>query len=203
MRLAKAIGAIRREIATALDEKTPLPAGARLHADRVVLSLRVAMTDEEQLQVLTSERPGAEAHTITIEFAVDRGAVGGRSPKDQAVQELRIESATAEGIVNALMQVFGVPSFDSSARATVFRETVGALPEDQARVLIDSLGNAPSAEMPVDLKTAARIVKRLFEKGPTGVKHSAQVLQEISRLHALAPLLTVIEANWKTPDAWA
>jgi len=196
--LGKVIATVRREIAAALDARTPLPAGVRLEAERVVLSLRVAITDGELVGVVEAGQNSAETHTITIEFAVGRdgerleGAVGG----------LQIEAATAEGMVNALMEVFGVPSFDSSARATVFRETVGGIPEEQARLLIASVGSA-SEEVAAELKTRWRMITRLLQKGPAGVERSGHVLQRIFSQHPLAPVLQIIEETWKTPEAWA
>ena len=196
--LGEVIATVRREIAAALDAKTALPAGVRLEADRVVLSLRVALTDGS-LEVAEAGQNSAETHTITIEFGIRDGE---RVEQKGAAVKPQIEAATAEGMVNALMEVFGVPSFDSSARATVFRETVGGIGEEQARLLIASVGSS-SEEVAAELKTRWRMITRLLEKGPAGVERSGHVLQRIFSQHPLAPVLKIIEETWKTPEAWA
>ena len=194
--LGKVIATIRHEIAAALDAKTPLPAGVRLEADRVVLSLRVAVKDGDRVEIVEAGQNSTETHTISIEFAI-------RGKEDRFDQKgAGIEAGTAEGMVNALMEVFGVPSFDSSARATVFRETFGGIPEEQARLLIASVGSA-SEEVAAELKTRWRMITRLLEKGPAGVERSGHVLQRIFSQHPLAPVLKIIEETWKTPEAWA
>ena len=190
--LAAVIAAVRRDIAAALKDQTPLPEGVRLQADRVVLSLRVAITDG-RLVVIEAGREPRQTHTINVEFSV------GRQDSDPTA----ILGASAEGVVNTLMEVFGVPSFDSSARATVFRETIGGISEAQVGTLMESLAAGPSAEVPGELKSARLMIRRLLEKGPAGLQGGARVLREILRQHPLATMLRIIEETWKTPEAWA
>ena len=204
--LANVLEIIRREIASALADDKPLPSGARLEADRVIVSLRVAIVDKDQkseVRVITGSREssGADTHTITVEFAVRDGKVAGAG-QGGGLAQMEAESASATRIVNTFMAIFGVPGFDSSARATVFREALAGLPDEQARVLIGSLGGTLK-ESDERLKSGREMILRLLGRGPSGLERSAEVLKEMFERHSTSFLLRIIEETWKTPDAWA
>ena len=205
--LANVLEIIRREIASALADNKPLPSETRLEADRVIVSLRVAIVEKDQkseVRVITGSREpsGAETHTITVEFAVRGGALAAGAGQGGGLAQMEAESASATGIVNTFMAIFGVPGFDSSARATVFREALGGLPDEQARVLIGSLGGTLK-ESDERLKSGREMILRLLGRGPSGLERSAEVLKEMFERHSTSFLLRIIEETWKTPDAWA
>jgi hypothetical protein len=189
--LSKVIAAVQREVLAAIAENKPSPAGVAFEAGRVVLSLGLTLRQRNDGGVdAYVAGPGEQPqHSVRIEFSV-------RSNPSTST------SIPGQGVVNALMEVFGVPGFDSSARATVFRETVATLSDEQIRALMTALVGGLS-EQDAALKSPRQMVLRLLEKGPAGVERSTAVLAEIFRGHPVAFVLRVIEDNWKTPEAWA
>src|SRR6185436_10266986 len=98
--LANVLEIIRREIASALADDKPLPSEARLEADRVIVSLRVAIVDKDQkseVRVITGSREpsGADTHTITVEFAVRGGALAAGAGQGGGLAQMEAESASA------------------------------------------------------------------------------------------------------------
>ena len=143
------IRALRREIVAGLDED------ATFSAERVTISLAVridpamvAAGGPGTLQV--AEDPGPSDHRVTVEFrlgekplSIHATAVSAApaSSADRVMVAAPDESPASAG----LAEILGAPGFDSSARATVFREALEELDDAQQRQVLLGLGDPPSA----------------------------------------------------------
>jgi hypothetical protein len=220
--LKDVIAALRRELAEALEENQPH--GLRLEAERVVLSLEIAVEAGENpaelsYAVLETDpsdsirlNGGAkQAHTLKIEFKAIQGRSDAAIPQEPAKKEKRGGPARPKAkssgkdldLLEALARVFGEPGFDSSARATVFREALTGMPEAQIRAVMDSLQGAPGSELDETIRNTRHLILGITRSGPLqSQEKGGEVLTEIFRERKAAEILQLIEEHWKTQNHW-
>ncbi len=139
-------------------------------------------------------------HSVTVEFKV--GEAGQWQPV--AAPAVPVASLPAvNGIIPTLTKVFGAPGFDSSARATVFRETLAERSHEEVVAVLVAL--RPTATPPTDegLRRASQVLRGIIQSGPTkNVAQGAETLIALLVEHPLAEVLRVAETTWKTHDDW-
>lgn len=228
--LKNVVATLRQEILAALDEPKNLPAGARLEAERFVLSLAVTLQekqgngDSDVVELLipvakassSDNRSDGQAvehtppslHTLTIEFRLASaarapGQTSGQPEREALAQKpANSVSPSPDPVVESLTAIFGVPGFDSSARATVFREALTGISDDQARAIADSLRGMPTPGITPAAARARSLVERLVVSAPAGPPRGREVLAEVFHRHSVQSLLGFIRERWKTQEEW-
>jgi hypothetical protein len=225
--LKNVISALRREIDEALKENRALSDGTRLEAERIVLSLDVSITERRsqdgtaelsfELVELTAKQPAAKAslgkakpHTLTIEFKrSSAGEVTSTSastrPKGEEISRPAgpSDEAARDDVLKLLSDIFGAPGFDSSARATVFREALARLKEKDARLVIKSLSGKPATDLHDDARQARHLMSNVLRSGPLkSASRGGEVLTRVFEKHSVASIARLIEETWKTQDEW-
>ncbi len=209
--LSEVVRALRTEVAAALADGGALPDGCRVEADRVVATIGFAIVSGPD--ETSSRRPprfvvageSVAAHTLRVEFAV-RDCGGGASSisNGRAVEEpapVAMAAVDAGRAVEILSSVFGAPGFDSSARASVFRETLVALEPGDARRLIESLAEgAPTGDRGFD--HARHLVRRVIASGPASVDVGVAALRGLFRDHDASGILSLVGERWRTQHDW-
>ncbi len=211
----QAVRALRREILTALAEDAMLPRGTTFAAERVTISLavridsaRVAAGGTGALQV--AEDPGPSDHRVTVEFRL------GESPLPIPLPETTVSSAPAPSADPAttadpdgssafagLARILGAPGFDSSARATVFREAMEELDAAQQRQALLGLGDPPAVGEDPAVVRARHLVRRLAASGPAGSTDGPRLLRELAMRIPVEDLLALAVRRWRTQSEWA
>jgi hypothetical protein len=209
--LKDALAQLRRDLADALAADLAAPAPWRLEPDRAVVELAVVL-DAGAWRVFDATDPLAKAgpaHRVTVEFSIggrggpDRGSV--EPPRDPSVAPhppTPLPAGEPDSLVGRLSQVFGAPGFDSSARATVFREALEGFSVADIRSAIASAGLASADEANGDVRRAAHLVGRLIQRGPAGMDRSREILADVFRQIDSAEVLALVERVWKTQDDW-
>lgn len=207
--------AISKEVQAALNEKNSTPGSGGFQAERVVISLAMAVhsrgTDGSLELLFSVPGPGEQApaplHTVTIEFA--RGLSGNHVPGRAAIENGVLPSndsfamADAEDLQKSLALIFGEPGFDSSARATVFREALADLSEDEIHTVLNSLGVASLPAASESVQRARHRVLRILQSGPgKSSRAGAEILPKIFAHHPAEQILQLIKDRWKTQDDW-
>lgn len=200
------IRALRAELSAALDTGAPLPEGCRLEPGKVVVTLGFSVLGTEDggtpRFVVSSGRESA--HAVQVEFAV-AGAhdAGGRPAGQEAVVAPApvLRGGEAERVVGILSGVFGEPGFDSSARATVFREALESLDAAGMRRLVSTLGD-PGATGDRELDRARHLVRRVIASGPGGVEAGVAALAGLFGRHDPMALVELVADRWRDQDAW-
>ncbi|HUR46640.1 MAG TPA: hypothetical protein VMZ27_12245 [Candidatus Saccharimonadales bacterium] len=119
----------------------------------------------------------------------------------QATQEL--ESAQEAELIQGFSSLFGPPGFDSSARATVFREAFGELSPEQSRMLIESFSGTPLPEGEKLAKRSRALLIKICKSGPTkSEEEGGHLLADIFARYPLPMILTLIAREWKTQQSW-
>jgi hypothetical protein len=220
--LKDVISALRRELAAAFEENQP--AGLRLEPERVVISLEIAVekgekTGELSYAVLETDPSSSlglnggakQAHTVTIEFKPVQVRPAAATPQESEKKEkppgpihTKAESADKDWeLIRALALVFGEPGFDSSARATVFREALGGMSDGQIRAVMDSLQGAPVSEWDETIRNTRHLILGITRSGPLqSQEQGGEVLMEIFQGRNASEILRLIEEHWKTQDHW-
>ena len=219
--LNNVITALQREIDEALNVAADANLRTRLVAERVVLKLEVSIEEKMdaggssdlKFKVVnsTTEATRAHAHSLTIEFqpvvanSVQAAKVVVPTETCATVPKasVRLEPTDSEQVINALSSVFGAPGFDSSARATVFREVFSGLDPAQVSNLVASFSGNSSSEADAALRSAIQRVNGILRSGPQrspeeGRKILARVFSRPSHL----PVLKFIEETWKAQEDW-
>lgn len=205
------IRALRREILGALSADEPVPEGVQLVADRVVVSLSLRIRAPHEAcdglgSLVIAASAGEDLHRLTIEFklqsppAAGTLAVTGSEPRSEVEAAAQpLDSPAFAG----LCEVFGIPGFDSSARATVFRETLQELSDTQARAVLASLGDARGLEIEPALNLPRHLVQRLAGSGPLGPKGGPERLRQLAERTPVAELIRLAAEHWRTQSEWA
>lgn len=193
--LNEAIATVLREVERGFAARRAA-GGTPLTPERIRLSLNFAFDGTGQS---AHAEPGGP-HSVTVEFKV--GEAGQLVPVTPAAVPAT-KPAVATDMVPVLTQVFGPPGFDSSARATVFRETLADRSHAEVVAALTALrSNAPSALDPA-VKHVSQILRGMLHTGPMkNVPHGAELLIELLVQHPLAEVLRVAETTWKTHDDW-
>ncbi len=214
MSVQQAVRALRRELSAALIGDADLPPGAALVADRVVVSLGVCLTPNHSSPdaagtFMVATDSAACLHHVEIQFQVGTRAVPleGTHPVSghPALSTVDASNATdASTIFAVLSEIFGPPGFDSSARASVFRETLEPLPEAQRRSVLGSLsGQAPSEAPDPSLYYARHLIRRLAASGPSGLEQGIKLLERLAQQGDLNDLIQIAATRWRTQSEWA
>jgi hypothetical protein len=143
--------------------------------------------------------PAGCIHRLTVE-------VGASVPPETPARpfaETPRATEDAASLIAALSEAFGPPGFDSSARASVLRESLETLSAEEARAAIAAAGRPQSApEAPATIRQAAHLIGRLLERGPAGLERGRDLLTTLFKTREPAALLALILATWKTQDDW-
>jgi len=188
--LNEAIAAVLKEV-----NRGCAAAGVPAQPERVRLTLNFALE--------AGQTPRAQAdgpHSVTVEFALNDAPAGNPAPAAAVPIAATAESG---GMAPALSQVFGVPGFDSSARATVFRETLAGMTPAEVEAVMAALTTPLAGIADERRRHAVHILRGVIHSGPTKqVERGAEALRRMFASHPLAEVMRVVEAEWKTQDAW-
>lgn len=203
------IRSLRREILAALADETTLPGGVSLVADRVSVSLAVQINStqpsEEPGWLVVATEPSSCLHHVTLEFHVTSAAHSEGRPtqvlKQSGSTEIAANGAEPPNFA-VLSEVFGTPGFDSSARATVFREALDELSEEQRRRVLASLGSGPSPGEEAIVIQARHLIQRLAASGPAGSERGLEKLRQLASTCSVRELIQLAE-RWRTQSEWA
>lgn len=198
--LHQAIAVALREAARGIAAARPLPPElGQLTADRLRITLNFAL-DETGTQASAAAGP----HSLSLDFKLGPATEGETSPVPVALPVVAAPAVeTAPDVFGTLQQVFGVPGFDSSARAMVFREALEGLTQEQACLAVARL--RPGVPSPADPATqhAGNILRGICHSGPLkNAARGGQLLAALLAHHPLPAVLAVAETEWKTHDDW-
>lgn len=195
--IAAALQATAQGIAAA---RAGSPELSHLTPERLQLTLNFALNESSKQASATAAGP----HSLTLEFRLGPAAEAATPPvpppNPVAAPPPPI---AATDIFGTLQQVFGAPGFDSSARATVFREALEHLDLEQARAAVARL--RPDVSSPAEPATqrAANILRGICHSGPLkNAARGGQLLAALLAHHPLAAVLTVADTEWKTHGDW-
>ena len=197
---------LRDDIAHALASSGATPSGVQLTADRASITLSVNLIGEaapgtkSQFVVL----PNATGpHQVTVEFAL--GGVSrdtGSKPAPPETSPAVPPTTDLEALATSLSGIFGSPGFDSSARATVFRENLTELSPEDAASLIATLGELPpTIETPAAGKARIRI-KRLAALVSTEPDAALKTFAQCASHFPVKEIIELAAKRWKTQDDW-
>lgn len=196
--LNEAIATVLREVERGFAARRAA-GGLPMTPERIRLTLNFSLDAAGQIARTEPDAP----HSVTVEFKV--GEWGQLQPVTAPAASVApaARPLDAGGIVPVLTQVFGAPGFDSSARATVFREALEGKSHDEVLAVLATL--RPEATAPLDDATrqASHVLRGIIQSGPTkNVGQGAKLLVELITQHPLAEVLRVAETTWKTHDDW-
>ena len=214
--LEHAIRELRREVLAGLENEGPLPSNVVCTPDRVTFSIAVQLHPENggagelsRFSVATARTDAL--HRVDIEFKVTPAApeppataVPGHSQSPPSRPDDKIETPSAPiSVLAALSEVFGAPGFDSSARATVFRDVLEELDAEQQRFVLLSLElpAVPGEEMLITL--ARHRMLRLACSGPAKAERGPAALRELALREPIDTLVQYAAVHWRTPSEWA
>ena len=196
--LNHAITAALREVELSLThqrEEGKFPVGL----ERVQLTLAFALDGDGTVNA----SPGGP-HSLTISFKPgELTAKTHPSPAPPATSLPRPITGPAGEITEALSQVFGAPGFDPSARASVFREVVEGMTQEQVMEVLTAVLASPSANADNATRMSAHLLRGVIQSGPTkALDRGVSTLRELLARHSLTEILRVVDTEWKTQMAW-
>lgn len=228
--LKDVIACLRREIEEGLGgSRSTRPEGVRIEANRVVLQLAVTVSEIRASKVETRLEFGVESSSkartskgappvmVTVEFQILGSGVGESSrgalapslsardsrPIAQGSATSSIREESKPGLIESLSRVFGPPGFDSSARSTVFCETLEGLSSEQILTVIESLDGAPRAGLEAGIKRARHLLNGVLRSGPLrSAKEGGPVLVEVFRHFESDSLVRLIRETWRSQEHW-
>jgi hypothetical protein len=143
-------------------------------------------------------------HSVSIEIGAGTALAATPTLASAMVNAVsRVPAAAVIESADGLAAVFGAPGFDSSARATVFRETLEGMSDEEARAVMVAL-QTPLAEIPEESRRrAVHILRGVILSGPAKqLERGAAVLRNALAGRPLLEVLRHVEATWKTQDDW-
>lgn len=213
--LAKVVSALQRELQSALSHNLELPGGVSLGPDKLTVSLQFAAQETREGEVhffwsapseVAVSAPAGHPHTLTIEFKA--AALVGEEPPAMRITGKtqspvpKATQADASQIKDALSRIFGTPGFDSSARATVFREAFAELSPEQAHLVMDSISGA-APEDDEQAKRSRTLLLKLVRSAPLeSPQEGIDLLSRLFRQNSLEAILTLVAREWKTQEDW-
>lgn len=218
--LRTALRSLRDEIHAALESNSTLPSATRAQPGRITVALHVVLEEQPTAEgtprlswVVAEPDPGKPpGHMVTVEFGPDATQPLPRAGRPSLAEQLQpvtspqplpLEGSEAERIANELALLFGPPGFDSSARATVFREALEGLAEEDIATTLNALANHSPAASEGPAKRARHLVTGVIKSGPLGsFERGVTILDGILRQHRVSALLQLIEQRWKTQQDW-
>jgi hypothetical protein len=205
--LQQAIRILQQDILAGLAAHARLPGGPSLTADRISLTLGLQLAPnhsdraEDGLFAVATDSASCPHH-VTVEFKLTSitGPTGGDSASGQSTTATTFVTPESENaLVAALSEIFGAPGFDSAARASVFREALEELSDDQRRQVLTtlSLRTEPIGEEAA-VSRSRRLVRRLAASGPAGIEHGAQLLATLAAQSPGSQLIRLAAERWRT-----
>ncbi len=183
--ISDAIDRLQREIGEALGAGVSLPNGCTLSGERASLSLGLEINEAGYFVVSQGLRPAI--HQVTLEFRVHRMLAPAEVPSDTANPD----------ILAALSEIFGEPGFDSAARATVFREALEELTEEQRKAALTSLTGAEPLVEEAPVARARRLIARTAASGPAKAR-GVELLERLAIQVPVSRLIESAEKHWRT-----
>jgi hypothetical protein len=214
--LAQIIAALQVELNSALPQKLSLPGGIQMQPDRVVVGLQFETREAQDgrveflwapQQLTGNGTPEKAMHSLSLEFRAVADAGGGamnwQQSNNPAITPARKRNSTGEEqIKEALSLIFGPPGFDSSARATVFREAFDELSAEQSELVIESLSGAAPENDPA-VKRARGLLLKLLKSAPLeDLEQVKVVLTNVLVQNPLDSVLSLVAREWKTQEDW-
>lgn len=208
--LEQALQTLRQELETAM---SPLPGsrtGACWTADRATVSIALQLSpsprtgDPDRFTVATD--PGTALHHVTFELRRTPASLTADAPApgvESAGQSPMNDAPPLSPLVSGLAEIFGTPGFDSSARATVFRETLEGLDDPQCRAVLESLGSPAPAGDDEGIARVRHRITRMAASGPAGRDRGPDLLRRLAALHSPHSLVQAAATHWRTPSDWA
>lgn len=203
----QAIRELRREVLAGLRDECPLPGQLTYTADRITLSLAVqihrASDSGEPSRFSVATDSSTAQHRVTVEFLVPPSAAAHPPiPSTDLLPKLE-ESSETLPVFSALCEVFGAPGFDSSARATVFREVLEDLSPIQQRDVLLSLDSPVQPDVDAVLSEARHRILRLVSCGPAKEGQGPALLRQLALRESIQTLILQAAVHWRTPSDWA
>ncbi|MEI6712412.1 MAG: hypothetical protein WCO60_01580 [Verrucomicrobiota bacterium] len=185
-------------------------------AKRITLSLALTIEPTtatgEDVRFTVSANPTAADHRINLEFEIPGEEVTHSAtiqkeqiqPEQSSVRLEEPETAPESPTVfAALSEIFGAPGFDSSARATVFREVLEELPPLERQEVLLSLENPATPDEEAAITDARHRILRLAESGPAKKGHGPALLRRLAKCEPVQSLMLQAAVHWRTPSDWA
>lgn len=189
--LNEAIAAVLHEVSRGCAANRP-----SLKPERIRVTLNFTMEP--------GQPPQAHAngpHSVTVEL--DLQEIPANGPTATATLPSRTGPANPVGVVPALSQVFGAPGFDSSARATVFRETFADRTPGEAAAIVAGLTTPLASLTDERTRQAVHILRGVILSGPAKqVERGAEILRQVFFECPLTAVMQTVESTWKTQDDW-
>jgi hypothetical protein len=224
--LKDVLAALHEELDRVFEAHPRLQCGTRLEAERVVLSLEVAVLEEKGtagqagvsfgVEVVDANAAGAmdrprerhRTHTLTLEFkphlAPTSPPVAPDSFSDRTKplapdeRSGRIPDVTADRI-RQLALVLGAPGgFYSYCRADIFKTAVEELSAAEYSDLLAGLGGQPLPEGAPQVLQAYGQIRNILRSGPANsVEKGASILRAALGDITRADLKSLLENTWK------
>ena len=201
--LAQVIATLQRELADA--QQKQLASGLQVSPDSLVATLhfKITKTSDDTSPLLDFDcSSGCCTNSIQIELrttAPNNQATLAIAPSESRRSE--IPAADVSSIEEKLSEVFGKPGFDSSARATVFREALENLSTDELRDLIEILGGNQIESSRISVKHSASMISRVCQSGPSG-STGKEILASLFQIYDVDPLIRLVARVWKSQQDW-
>lgn len=184
------IAAVRRE----LDRASGTVPGRSVLTLNIVLHPAPSPQGVPAVMVLdSSDPPALAAHSHQLRLELTAQGVESTGPLSGAKQ-------IGTDMLAVLSEVFGAPGFDSSARASVFREALEECSDDEARAVIGALSSRDAT--PGNAGRAAHLIRRVLERGPAGPERGARLLADLLTTTSPQEVQAFIRLTWKTQDDW-
>ncbi len=222
--LKAVILALRQEINTAMQADVATPHPLNLEVDEIVLSLNLSIKDRKkpdgslelhfdvQDAISAPSTTAQPPHTLAIKFKVRTSAQNNGHP-GEAIEfvEVPVHKAaspptapsTEDQLIQSLSEVLGAPGFDSSARATVFREALDGLSDAQALSTMQSFTDPELLKQDDFVKHAHHLISGVLKSGPLKSAGSGgKALAKLFTNHPAVTIVKLVEKNWKTQADW-
>ncbi len=217
---------LQGELDAAYSGTLELRDGTRLRTDRISLCVeldlaespdadgglqvefRVPSSDRGKKKNPASPRSTTQGHTLTFEFRRDTGSAVAapeiqRPQTEESKTKTPLVGTAYDQLVTGLSRVFGQPGFDSSARATVFREILGELSKKHQLAVRAALRSGTFESDERLVHSALHRLRGLFKSGPaTSPKVGAELFSAIAGEHSIPSLLQLIQEAWKEQSNW-
>jgi hypothetical protein len=214
--LAQIMAALQAELSSALPQNLSLPGGIQMQPERLVVSLQFATREAPDgkveflwtpQQTNANGTPDQSMHSLSLEFravaGTDAAGMSWQQTQNPAATPLRRRNSTSEDqIKEALSLIFGPPGFDSSARATVFREAFDELSAEQSELVIESLSGAAPENDPAAKRARGLLLKLLKSAPLEDFEQVKVILTNVLVQNPLDSVLSLVKREWKSQEDW-
>lgn len=108
-----------------------------------------------------------------------------------------------EEILNQLIQVLGVPSFDTAARSSVMVETLESLTPTQRDQVLQTLDGVPRNETDPIVKRAKHLLSGVIRSGPLkSVAGGGKILADLFGKFEGKQVIQILRSQWKDQEQW-